>query len=79
MPDAHSVRPGSQLLSSLTPREGDVLKLIARGNSNDEIAGLLFISPKTVSIHVSHVLAKLEVRSRAEAAALAFHNGLVED
>jgi DNA-binding CsgD family transcriptional regulator/tetratricopeptide (TPR) repeat protein len=74
-----TARPAAQVLSILTPREADVLKLIARGNSNNQIAGLLFISPKTVSVHVSHVLAKLEVRSRAEAAALAFHSGLVQD
>lgn len=76
-----AVRDGAtyRSLSSLTPREIDVLKLVARGHSNDQIADLLFISPKTVSVHVSRILAKLHVRSRTEATALAFRNGMVED
>jgi DNA-binding NarL/FixJ family response regulator len=58
-------------LESLTPRERDVVAQLVDGRSNREIARHLFISEKTVSVHVSNVLAKLEVRSRAEAAALA--------
>ncbi|MFJ4922564.1 AAA family ATPase [Streptomyces sp. NPDC088725] len=55
----------------LTPRERDVLRLVATGHSNRRIAGELFISPKTASVHVSNILAKLGVSGRTEAAALA--------
>lgn len=53
----------------LTARELDVLRLVADGRSNAQIADELFISPKTASVHVSNILAKLDVRSRGEAAA----------
>ncbi|MFI7387085.1 AAA family ATPase [Streptomyces sp. NPDC049813] len=55
----------------LTSRERDVLRLVAAGRSNRQIAGELFISPKTASVHVSNILAKLGVTGRGEAAALA--------
>jgi len=55
----------------LTPRELDVLRLVAEGLSNGQIGGRLFISTKTVSVHVSNILAKLGVASRTEAAAVA--------
>ncbi|GLY74483.1 ATP-binding protein [Actinoallomurus iriomotensis] len=61
----------------LTPRELEVLRLVADGRSNREIAGELFISAKTASVHVSNILAKLEVASRGEAAATAHRMGLV--
>ncbi|MEU8801681.1 AAA family ATPase [Spirillospora sp. NPDC048819] len=60
----------------LTARESEVLRLLARGRSNREIAGELFISPKTASVHVSHILAKLGVASRGEAVAAARDRGL---
>ena len=50
-------------LDSLTPREHDVLDLLARGRSQAEIARDLFISPKTVATHIQHVLSKLDVHS----------------
>jgi DNA-binding NarL/FixJ family response regulator len=58
-------------LSALTDRERDVLELVQTGHSNRQIAQKLYISEKTVSVHVSNILAKLGVRSRTEAAALA--------
>ena len=56
----------------LTERELEVLRLVAEGRSNREIAGELFISPKTASVHVSNILGKLGVASRGEAAAKAY-------
>ena len=58
-------------LDALTDRERDVLALLVEARTNRQIAGRLYISEKTVSVHVSNILAKLGVRSRAEAAALA--------
>ncbi|MQS08994.1 helix-turn-helix transcriptional regulator [Streptomyces alkaliphilus] len=62
----------------LTARERDVLALVAAGRTNRQIAGELFIAPKTASVHVSNILAKLEVGGRGEAAALAHRLRLVE-
>jgi len=56
----------------LTARESEVLRLVAAGRSNPEIAAELFISAKTASVHVSNILAKLGVSSRGEAAAAAY-------
>jgi DNA-binding NarL/FixJ family response regulator/tetratricopeptide (TPR) repeat protein len=67
--------PAATGMDALTPRERDVLALLVDARSNREIARQLFISEKTVSVHVSNLLAKLEVRSRAEAAALARQSG----
>jgi DNA-binding CsgD family transcriptional regulator len=58
-------------LAALTERETEVLQLLAAGQSNKEIGAGLFISPKTVSVHVSNILAKLNAASRTEAAAIA--------
>ena len=64
---------------NLTPREIQVLKLIARGLKNHEIAEDLFISLSTVQFHVSKILQKLQVRNRIEAAAFAVRNRLARD
>jgi DNA-binding CsgD family transcriptional regulator len=64
-------------LAGLTPREIEVLQLVAAGNTNGEIGSALFISTKTASVHVSNILAKLGVSGRGEAAALAYKLGLV--
>jgi DNA-binding CsgD family transcriptional regulator len=60
----------------LTDREREVLALVAAGRSNGQIATALFISPKTASVHVSNILAKLGVGGRVEAAAVAHRLGL---
>lgn len=62
----------------LTVREEEVLRLVATGLSNKEIAALLFISDGTVKSHVEHILRKLGVSDRAQAAVWAVRNGLVE-
>jgi DNA-binding CsgD family transcriptional regulator len=61
----------------LTAREREVLALVAEGRSNGQIAEQLFITTKTASVHVSNILAKLDVASRTEAAAVAHRRGLV--
>ncbi|WP_353951662.1 AAA family ATPase [Knoellia sp. S7-12] len=62
---------------TLTPREQEVLELVARGLSNGQVGKRLFISTKTASVHVSRILAKLGAASRTEAAAIARDRGLV--
>jgi DNA-binding CsgD family transcriptional regulator len=63
----------------LTAREAEVLRLVAAGRSNREIAAELFISAKTASVHVSNILAKLNATSRTEAAAIAHRVGLAAE
>ena len=63
---------------ALTPREREILALVATGRSNAEIGRQLFISGKTVSVHVSNLMAKLGAASRTEAAALARRSGLID-
>lgn len=65
-------------LPTLTPREIDVLRLVADGRSNRQIAEELYISAKTASVHVSNILAKLQVTGRGEAAAVAHRLHLVD-
>jgi predicted ATPase/DNA-binding NarL/FixJ family response regulator len=74
--DAPSVPDDELARFGLTGREREVLSLLAIGQSNPDIAQALFISPKTVSVHVSNLLAKLGVSGRVEAAALAHRLGV---
>ena len=74
------IQPPSEaesLAADLTRREQEVLALLVKGMSNPEIAGRLFISRATVKVHISSILSKLGVASRAEAISLAIQNKLV--
>jgi DNA-binding NarL/FixJ family response regulator len=70
--------PSAARSLGLTPREEEVLALVAAGRTNRQIAEALFITEKTASLHVSHILAKLGVAGRVEAAAVAHRLGLAE-
>ena len=72
---AAQVEPG--LLDGLTPREREVLALVGRGMSNDEIGAALFLSPATARTYVSRLLAKLRARDRSRLVVLAYESGLV--
>lgn len=68
---------GFPLPASLTAREVEILRLIAAGCTNNEIAGRLFISPLTCKSHVSRILMKLDVRDRIQLVVIAYESGLV--
>jgi DNA-binding NarL/FixJ family response regulator len=80
--ERHNVRlaPGDRraaLVASLTEREGEILRLVARGLSNQEIADSLVVAVHTVKSHVAHVLAKLETRDRTQAVIVAYETGFI--
>ncbi len=60
----------------LTRRETEVLRLVAVGRSNRDIAGELFISEKTVARHLTNIFTKIDVQSRTQAAAWSYRNGI---
>ena len=71
-------KAGRDVLERISEREADVLRLVAAGMSNREIAQELFLSEGTVKTHVNHVLRKLDLRDRVQAVVLAYESGLVE-
>ena len=73
----HASPAAETSLALLTPREREVLRLLAGGLAADEIAKALFISKKTVGTHLEHIFTKLGVRSRAQAIAVAYRDELV--
>jgi len=80
--ERHNVKlaPGDRragLVASLTEREAEILRLVARGLSNQEIADTLVVAVHTVKSHVAHVLAKLETRDRTQAVIVAYETGFI--
>jgi DNA-binding NarL/FixJ family response regulator len=73
-----AVRTSPPELDELTERELEVLKLVARGLSNSEIAKELWVSDTTVKTHVAHILRKLHLRDRIQAVVFAYERGVVE-
>lgn len=70
--------PSAETTGDLTPRELDVLRLIAAGRSNDEIARELVVSSATVKTHINHLLAKTACRDRAQLVRFAFRSGIAK-
>jgi DNA-binding NarL/FixJ family response regulator len=69
--------PAAEVSAVLTPREAEVLKLLAQGRTNRQIGSELYISEKTASVHVSNIIAKLAASGRTEAVAIAAARGFL--
>jgi DNA-binding NarL/FixJ family response regulator len=76
-PPAADSQDGQAGLAELTPRELEVLRLMARGLSNAELADRLVLSGATIKTHVARILAKLQLRDRVQAVVLAYETGIV--
>ena len=74
---ARQESPAREAMRSLTGREREILTLVARGLTNEEIAGELVISPATVKTHVARVMGKLDAHDRAQLVVCAYESGLV--
>jgi len=74
---SRTASPESRRLEQLTGREREVLRLVAEGYSNAEIAGLLTIAESTIKTHVKRILAKIDARDRAQAVVVAYRGGLM--
>jgi DNA-binding NarL/FixJ family response regulator len=72
-------RPETTKEELLTPRELDVLRLLSSGATNRDIGATLFLSENTVSFHMKHILSKLHLKNRAQAAAYAVRSGIVDE
>jgi DNA-binding NarL/FixJ family response regulator len=77
LPPGHDHRPRSPLPAGLTPREAEVLSLIAAGMSNREIAAHLVVGEGTVKTHINHLFAKIGARDRAQAVTYAYQHGVI--
>jgi len=77
MQEFNTPRPNEAPVEQLTPREMDVLRLVAKGMSNKEIADALIVSEKTVKTHISNILSKLHLADRTQVAIYALRKRLV--
>jgi DNA-binding NarL/FixJ family response regulator len=77
-PSPPSHRPETALPDDLTPREAEVLRLIAQGLNNAEIASALVVAEATVKTHINNIFSKIDVRDRAQAVVYAMKHGLAE-
>ena len=76
-PAAHADPGDNVRLRSLTPRETEILRLVARGQSNTQIAQNLVVAEQTVKTHIGNIFAKLNLRDRAQAVIFAYESGLI--